>query len=101
MIEGSRRSIEIDLEAYMPLLEDVEISEHEKLELLQTLYAIIKSFIDLGFSVQSPAGRCGKLSPETSTALSAHVYSAYQKHTDKTEKTAGSKSEASEEGVRA
>ena len=67
-IEGKERpfknTISIDLAAYMPLLEDSEASDEDKLALIQTLHTILLQFVDLGFGVRPSA--CGRVN-ETNT----------------------------------
>ncbi len=41
------------LARYLPELDDIEISEEQKLELLGILYSIMRSFVELGFDVAS------------------------------------------------
>lgn len=63
--------LEIDLDAYLPLFEDDDISEADKRALLEALWSIMMSFIQIGWGVhpvqQAQASRalreitCGKL----------------------------------------
>lgn len=41
----------IDVEYYQSFLDDMDISEDKKLELIETLWGIVRSFVDLGFGV--------------------------------------------------
>lgn len=41
------------LRPYEPYLEEFEMSEAQKLELLAALYAIMKSFVEIGFGLDS------------------------------------------------
>ena len=67
-IEGKGRqfknTISIDLAAYMPLLEDSEASDEDKLALIETLHTVLLQFVDLGFGVRPSA--CGQVN-ETNT----------------------------------
>lgn len=49
---GGRASKE-DLREYLPYLGDTNLSEDQKIELLQTLWSIISAFVDQGFGVDS------------------------------------------------
>lgn len=77
----AENTVSINLEAYLPYFEDCDISEQDKLELLKALYAIMASFIDLGFSIEP--GACGQ-EPEkldqSTQALRDHVYSSHHNH---------------------
>ena len=99
---GIRNPVSIDLEAYMPLLEDTDILDDQKLELLRALYAIMASFVDLGFSLD--AGPCGKPQKEpdpSAQALRDHVYSSHQNYIERFENAADGHADAAEEGVEA
>jgi len=55
--------ITVDYEAYAHLLDDPDLSEDQKRELLQALWNIITSFVDLGFGVhpvQLAKNSCGE-----------------------------------------
>lgn len=52
-------SMEVDFERYAPLLEDADITDEQKRELLQALWSIIIGFVDLGFEVV-PSSNCGQ-----------------------------------------
>lgn len=49
---GARAS-EQDLRKYRAYLDDTDLSEEQKLELLQTLWSILSAFVDQGFGVDS------------------------------------------------
>ncbi len=94
--------LEADLMAYMPMLDKIEADEASKLELLQTLYAIVQSFVSLGISVDIAEAICGKeinSTPKTSAELQNHIYSTYQSKTPKTQPPAPSSDDAETKGV--
>lgn len=96
------KTVQFDLEAYMPLLEDTDISDDQKLELLQALYAIMASFVDLGFSLEaSPCGKPQKDGDPSACALRKHVYSSHQNNIDRFENAADRTCDAAGEGVEA
>lgn len=97
-----RTAVQVDLEAYMPLLEDSDTPDDQKLELLRALYAIMASFVDLGFSLE--AGSCGQpeKDPDPSAkVLGDHVYSSHRNFIERFEDAAGRDADASEKGVEA
>lgn len=101
-LRSIRNTISVDLEAYMPLLEDENTSDDQKLELLRVLYAIMASFVDLGFSLE--AGPCGQPEKEhdpSAKALGDHVYSSHRNFIERFEDAAGRDADASEKGVEA
>nr|WP_321440413.1 hypothetical protein [uncultured Hyphomonas sp.] len=92
-------TVSVDLHAYMPLLEDVEITDAEKLELLHSLYAIMKSFIDLGFQLDFSMPACGQGTDKTGAALSSHIYSQYQTDIQDKKNAAACSSDAAGKGA--
>lgn len=53
-------SLEMDADAYLPDLEKLDLSEGEKIALLQTLWDIMKAFVEMGFDV-GHADICGRI----------------------------------------
>lgn len=97
-----KNTVSVDLEAYMPLLEDTDISGDQKLELLQALYAIMASFVDLGFSLEaSPCGKPRKTGDPSAQALRDHVYSSHQNYIERFENAADRTCDVAGEGVEA
>lgn len=58
--ETAPPTLTIDWDAYLPFLEDENISEEEKHELIEALWSIMVSFVDLGFGVHPVQQVCGK-----------------------------------------
>ncbi|GIT93146.1 hypothetical protein JANAI62_35700 [Jannaschia pagri] len=56
-------SLSIDWDAYLPYLEDDDISDADKRALIETLWSIVTFFVDLGFEVRSPSKPCGQEQP--------------------------------------
>ena len=49
--ETAPPSLTIDWDAYLPFFEDEDISDEHKRELIEALWSIMVSFVDLGFGV--------------------------------------------------
>ena len=97
-----KNTVAVDLEAYMPLLEDSDIPDDQKLELLRALYAIMASFVDLGFSLEtSPCGKPQKEPDPSAQALRDHVYSSHQNYIERFENAADRTCDVAGEGVEA
>jgi hypothetical protein len=97
-----KNTVTVDLEAYMPLLEDTDISDDQKLELLRALYAIMASFVDLGFSLEAgPCGKPQKTGDSSTRAVRDHVYSTHQNNIERFENAAHRACDAAGEGVEA
>ena len=58
----------IDWELYGQYLADSELSEADKRLLIETLWSIMVSFVDLGFSLSPVAESCGLVEGEASDA---------------------------------
>jgi hypothetical protein len=64
-------SLELDFEAYAPYLESADISEEDKRQLIEMLWSIVVSFVQLGYGLtpaqqvlgerQSVPSACGQL----------------------------------------
>ena len=52
--------LKIDWDAYLPFFEDEDISEEQKRELIEALWFIMVSFVDLGFGVHPVQQVCGQ-----------------------------------------
>lgn len=69
-------SLTIDWEAYLPFLENEDISEDQKRVLIETLWGIMAAFVDLGFKVHPVPHACGEPVNSLTDALSDVVSSA-------------------------
>lgn len=58
--ETAPPTLTIDWDAYLPFFEDDDISEEQKHELIEALWSIVVSFVDLGFGVHPIQQACGK-----------------------------------------
>jgi hypothetical protein len=106
-IEGRRKragrnAVTVDLEAYMPLLEDADTPDDQKMELLRALYAIMASFVDLGFALETaPCGQSQKEPNAAAKALRDHVYSSHIQFNERFENAAEGHADVAGEGVKA
>ena len=69
----SSPTIAVDYDAYAHFLENAGLSEAEKRELLQALWSIICSFVQLGYGVHPAQQACGKFfdnPPQAASTLS-------------------------------
>ena len=58
--ETAPPTLTIDWDAYLPFFEDDDISEEDKHEMIEALWAIVVSFVDLGFGVHPVQQVCGQ-----------------------------------------
>ena len=52
--------LEIDWDVYLPFFEDEDIPDEAKQELIEALWSIVVSFVDLGFGVHPVQQACGQ-----------------------------------------
>lgn len=70
-------ALELNPGRYMPHMEEFNISEEQKMEFLETLFNIMKTFVDLGFGLDSVQllspeswdGKDGKAYPDSVNML--------------------------------
>ena len=48
----ARPTLQVDIERYAPYLEDADITDEQKRELIEALWSIMVSFVDLGFGIE-------------------------------------------------
>lgn len=73
---ASRPTLTIDWDYYGTFLEDLDCSDEEKQELIETLWNIMVAFVDLGFGIhpaQLVANGACEQNPETSSDLTRAV----------------------------
>jgi|SRR5690606_18519076 len=51
--ESFREAPPLDVDAYAPYVEELELTDEQKTDLLRTLWQIMASFVELGFGVDS------------------------------------------------
>lgn len=63
--EGKSRKagqiLEIDMERYTAMLDDPAMSEEHKKQVIEALWTIVVSFVELGYGVHPVQQACGKL----------------------------------------
>ncbi|MGC1495436.1 MAG: hypothetical protein WA790_06480 [Sulfitobacter sp.] len=55
----TRRALTLDVEKYQSMLDAPDMDEAQKTELLNAMWLLVVSFVDLGFDVR-PANSCGQ-----------------------------------------
>ena len=53
--------MEVDFERYARFLEETDLTDAQKRQMLQALWGIVSGFVDLGFGVNATQSTCGKL----------------------------------------
>ena len=66
------RTLTLDVDRYQKYLDDADLSEAQKQDVLEALWSIIVSFVDLGFGVHPVQRACGQL-PEIASQSSNQV----------------------------
>ncbi len=62
---AGRPTIHLDPDEWLPYLDDPDATEKEKRELIETLWGIVLSFVDLGWAIETEPARDSNLPPET------------------------------------
>jgi len=55
----SRPAVSFDWQDWLPYLEGEDIPDEQSQVLIETLWSIVLTFVDLGFNVKSPSKSCG------------------------------------------
>lgn len=63
--------IEVDFERYAHFLDDSDLTEEQKRQLLQAAWEIVVGFVDLGFGVDAVQAACGQKSDNSNKPASA------------------------------
>ena len=79
------RTLTIDVDKYQELLDDVDIPDEQKLELIETLWNIVVQFIDLGFGIHPVQRSSASARDESQIALSNLIkeFAETEKQTEK------------------
>lgn len=56
---ADKKIVEVDLMRFAAHIEDLDLTESERIELLRTAWSIAHAFVDLGFGIASPKA-CGQ-----------------------------------------
>ncbi|MEM9238475.1 MAG: hypothetical protein AAGB07_00740 [Pseudomonadota bacterium] len=78
-----RPSIHLSIEDWMPCFEHKDISDAEKIELINNLWSIAKAFVDLGWELDVAEEFSGQGIDLTAALRAAVLYSEQYKSTDK------------------
>ena len=74
----TRPSVQFDWKDWLPYLEESDLSDEQKQAWIETLWAIVLGFVDLGFEVKSPSETCGE-GFDLKAALEAAVLNSTKK----------------------
>ncbi|MEM6713152.1 MAG: hypothetical protein AAF590_12840 [Pseudomonadota bacterium] len=84
-----RPTIHLDPEEWLPYLDDPDATYDEKIELIETLWGIVLSFVDLGWTIDTEEPACGSNLPPGDTFPSVDLTRALHAamvHLDEPEK---------------
>lgn len=83
-----RTALTLDVDYYQSFLDDTELPEHKKQELIEALWSIVIGFVDLGFGIH-PLQQVKQSEPDqTSQALAKLIAKMGQGETETTDKNA-------------
>ena len=77
--------LQFDWRDWLPYLDASDASDAQKKELIETLWAIVMTFVDLGWEVRPDAESCGQDIDLTAALRAAMVHSEDQRQDEKEE----------------
>ncbi len=66
-------SLTLNVDKYLPELEDTDLSDAEKQEFLAALWSILVAFVELGFGIDPVQNACGQVAKEYFEATKNHA----------------------------
>lgn len=79
----TNRRLEVDVQRYQEYLDDPTLSDGERAQIIEALWAIISGFVELGFDVHPVQQACGKVEnslEQDGFSDSTEVQSEHQKN---------------------
>ena len=73
----ARRTLQVDMEKNQALLEDVDIPEDHKKQMIEALWSIVVAFVEIGYGVHPVQQACGKVNENKDKAVIAERDSLY------------------------
>ncbi|SLN56756.1 hypothetical protein TRL7639_03053 [Falsiruegeria litorea R37] len=80
----SQPTLRFDVNDWLPYIEDENASYEQKIELIETLWAIVIGFVDLGWDIKSVNESCGE-DADLYTLLTSGMVDLENAQTDQTE----------------
>lgn len=62
---STQPTVHLDVDEWLPYLDDPDATDEEKRQLIETLWGIVLSFVDLGWSIETDTSERSNLPPET------------------------------------
>ena len=75
-------TIHFDLQEWLPYIEGSELTEDQKEEMIETLWSIVLTFVDLGWGVHSAPQETSGQNPDLRAALAAAVVNSKDTQTE-------------------
>lgn len=82
---AGKPSVALDLAAYLHLLEEVDGSDAEKVELLKIVESVMSAWVDMGFGIHSLQQGCGQVPDRESEPAKADSNVVESIHTERIE----------------
>ena len=73
----ARRALQVDMEKYQALLEDIDIPEDHKKQMIEALWSIVVAFVEIGYGVHPVQQACGKVNENKDKAVIAEQNDLY------------------------
>ena len=85
-ISGQHKSLQVDVERYQAYLDDPEMTDAERRQVIEALWVIVSCFVELGFQVHPTQQACGKVENALDVAGNSDSTEAQSRHRESTDK---------------
>lgn len=85
-ISGQLKCLQVDVERYQAYLDDPEMTDEERRQVIEALWVIVSCFVELGFQVHPSQQVCGKVENALDIAGNSDSTEVQSKHRNSTEK---------------
>ena len=79
---GPHKRLQVDVERYQSYLDDPEMTDAERRQVIEALWIIVSSFVELGFQVHPTQQACGKVENALDVAGNSDSTEVQSVHSD-------------------
>lgn len=80
------KSLQVDVERYQAYLDDSEMTDKERSQVIEALWVIVSCFVELGFQVHPTQQACGKVKNALDVAGNSDSTEVQSRHSESAEK---------------
>lgn len=82
---GPHKRLQVDVERYQAHLDDPEMTDEERRQVIEALWVIVSCFVELGFQVHPTQQVCGKVDNALDVAGNSDSTEVQSKHSESAE----------------